>query len=330
MTFEAEATAPGEFRVVVVMPVYRDWESASALCKLLDHELARLPGVSMRVLMVDDRSPDGITGWKPFEAQSRIDLLALRLRSNVGHQRAICIGICYIHEHLACDCVLVMDADGEDKPEDAIRLIQMGKSNSGIYFAERRKRLERLTFRVGYKLFRTLHRMLTGISVRVGNFSILPYEALGVLTCMPELWNHYAGAVLKSKLRLNFIPMDRGSRLYGKSQMNLVSLVTHGIAGIATFYTAVATRILICNVIGLFVLLIVLSCLIGIRLFTDLAIPGWTTYAAGLTLVLATQLAAISFSLVFSLISSRTNVLFIPLKDYAVFVQSVDSMRSSN
>ena len=111
--------------------------------------------------------------------------------------------------------------------------------------------------------------------------------------------------------------------------MTVVSLVAHGIAGIATFHEIVATRILISNVIGLFFLLVALGAVIGIRLWTDRAIPGWATYATGLILVLFMQFLAVSFSLVFSLISNRSSTVFMPFRDYAVFVDAVHNMSSA-
>jgi glycosyltransferase involved in cell wall biosynthesis len=315
------------FRVIILMPVYRDWECASSVCRRLDEELSRLLQAEAHVLLVDDGSPDGTEGWTPFEVHAIARIDALRLRRNVGHQRAICVGICYIYEHMPCDAVLVMDADGEDRPDDAVRLVEMAMSNPGeVFFAERRKRFEGAVFQAGYTSFRILHRILTGVAVRVGNFSIVPSGALGRLTCMTELWSHYAGAVFKSRIRFECIPMDRGRRVQGRSQMDLVSLVIHGITGISTAHETVATRILVSNVIGVALLFVILVVVFGVRLLTDRAIPGWATYVVGLVLILLTQLLAVSFSLVFSLISNRINMTFVPVRDYPPFVDKLDNL----
>jgi hypothetical protein len=315
---------PIPFRVVVLMPVFQDWECAALVCAGLDKYLGQLSGVESRILPVDDGSPYGIESWPPLECRTIVQIDSLRLRRNLGHQRAICTGLCYIHDHVPCDAVLVMDADGEDRPEDAARLIETARSNpSRVIFAERRKRQEGLVFRFGYSLFRMVHRVLTGIPVRVGNFSIVPFAVLGRLASMPELWNHYAGAVYRSRTPFECVPADRGRRLGGQSHMDLASLVAHGIGGIATFQEMVATRILIFSAIGLFLLSAALLAIAGIRLLTNRAIPGWATYATGLVLVLAIQLAALSFSLVFTLISNRTNMPVVPSRDYSLFVDKV-------
>ena len=318
---------PDSFDVIILMPVYRDWQAAALLCRSLDRQLASTAGVRARILLVDDGSPDGIGDWPVTEcaAAERIDVL--RLRRNLGHQRAICMGLCYIQENLPCDAVVVMDADGEDRPEDAIRLIEVAmRGGVPVRFAERRKRQEGAIFRLGYTLFRIVHRILTGISVRVGNFSIVPFPVLRRLVSMPELWNHFAGAVYKSKVDFERIPMDRGKRLGGRSHMDVAALVAHGIAGIATFHEVVATRILITNVIGLVLLTALLGVIVAIRLVTSQAIPGWATYTTGFVLVLAIQLVGMSFSLVFTLISNRTNMVFVPARDYALFIDKVECL----
>lgn len=318
---------PIPFRVVVLMPVYQDWECAALLCKSLDKELGRLRAVDVQILLVDDGSPHGIDSWPFLECKTVVQISSLRLRTNVGHQRAICIGLCYIHDHVSCDAVLVMDADGEDRPDHAVRLIELARSHpDSVLFAERRKRQEHLAFRIGYDLFRIAHRLLTGIPVRVGNFSIIPFIILKRLTCMPELWNHFAGAVYRSRAPFECLPMDRGRRLSGQSHMDLASLVAHGLGGIGTFHAMAATRILISTAICLVLISGALFVVAGVRLMTNWAVAGWATYTMGLILLLAVQLAAGAFNLVFTLISNRSNMPFVPSRDYSVFVDKVDSL----
>ena len=309
------------FRVLVIAPVYRDWESASLLCRELDAQCAGIEGAEVSVLFADDGSPDGLSGWNPPALTSLRRVDALLLRRNVGHQRAIAVALCHVAETQECDAVLVMDADGEDRPEDAARLIRAAMAQpSRIVFAERRKRLESAGFQAGYHAYRLLHRVLTGIPVRMGNFSIVPASALTRLTSMSELWNHYVGAVFRSKLPFDRLPTNRGRRLRGTSRMDLIGLVHHGLAGIATFQDVVATRILLTTVAGSALVLVALLVVVGIRFGTDLAIPGWATFSAGLLIVLFAQLVAAAFSLVFVLITSRTAATFLPFRDCPAFV----------
>jgi len=306
------------------MPVFRDWESANILCKMLDQVLEASGRVDARILLVEDGSPEPIQPWESFSPRLVTSIEVLELRRNLGHQRAIAVGLCHVHDHIPCDGVVVMDSDGEDKPEDVVVLIErLIARPSCIVFAERRLRFGTVAFRVGYFLFRMLHRLLTGVPVRVGNFSAVPARSLHRLVWMSELWNHYAGAIFRSRLPYTAIPLNRGRRYHGRPQMDLVSLVAHGMSGIATFHDAAATRILIAIVAGNSIIVTAMLLVALVRLATDRAIPGWATFTGGLLLVLLVQLVAIAFSLLFSLVTTRTHTSVLPARDYALFVEKV-------
>jgi polyisoprenyl-phosphate glycosyltransferase len=320
-------SADEPLHLVITMPVFRDWDVAAVLCQQIDHQLGEIEWADVRILLVDDGSPEPLTGWTPFTLAhiSRIDVL--QLRRNMGHQRAIAMGLCLIQSEIECDAVLVMDADGDDRAEDVVRLMRQFREHPGaIIFASRHKRFESVVFRLGYWGYRLLHRMLTGIAVREGNFSIVPRAAVRRLVVMSELWNHYAGAIHKSKLPFVRIGVDRGRRLGGHSHMDLVALVVHGLSGISTFYDVVATRILIASVASVFVLVLALAAVVIIRLGTHLAIPGWATFTGGLGLLLVLQFVSMAFSLVFLMINTRQNTTVVPARDYRVFVDTVRRM----
>ena len=56
-------------------------------------------------------------------------------------------------------------------------------------------------------------------------------------------------------------------------------------------------------------------------LFTDRAIPGWATYETGTLAIILNQLIAIATSFTFFMLSNRTNLGFVPLRDYSLFVE---------
>jgi glycosyltransferase involved in cell wall biosynthesis len=306
------------------MPVYRDWASAADLCRSLDNLVTG--GPKIHVLLVDDASPEGMTGWLSFRPRSLAGITVLRLRANLGHQRAICVGLCHIYEQMPAQWVLVMDSDGEDRPEDGLQLIHLAQQRQRAVIAARRKRLEGPVFRAGYSAFRLVHQVFTGYAVRAGNFSVIPQSLLKRLVVMPELWNHYAGAVYRSKADFDLEPFDRGKRLHGRSHMNVPALVAHGLAGIATFQETIATRILIAAFFGAAVLFALLAVVIAIGLWTKMVIPGWAAYTTGLLVLICIQLVAISFNLVFVLISNRSRYTFVPIRDYAVFIDQFERL----
>ncbi len=307
------------------MPLRDDWLSASELIRRLDKTISLCP-CSVEVLLVDDGS---LQRYERDNFQSHFSVVrvirVLRLRRNLGHQRAIAIGLAFIQKNMSCDAVLVMDSDGEDTPEGVLDLLNAFSSNHGANatFAERTRRSESLVFRFFYQLYRVLHRELTGISVRVGNFSILPAEYLNTLVAMSELWNHYAAAVFRSKLSFTMIPIPRGTRIAGSSRMNFAALVSHGLSAISVFGDIVGVRLLIGSLAGSLLAALGIIVVVIVRIFTNRAIPGWATYATGVLAIIMIQFITIAASFTFFLLSSRTDLGFVPLRDYSLFVEEV-------
>jgi glycosyltransferase involved in cell wall biosynthesis len=306
------------------MPLRDDWASAAELVRRLDRAVSS-SSCELDILLVDDGSIQTCPS-ADFQCDFAVvqAIRILRLRRNLGHQRAIAIALAYIEQTTACHAVLVMDADGEDTPNGAFELIRsFSDGGRKAIFAERSRRLESIPFRIFYRLYKSVHRILTGISVRVGNFSILPSEYLSALVTMPELWNHYAAAVFRSQLPYTMIPIPRGRRIAGTSRMNFVALVTHGLSAISVFGDTLGVRLLIGCLIGSLLATFGIFSVVGIRLFTNMAVPGWATAATGLLAIIFVQFLTIASSFTFFILSGRTNLGFLPIRDYSLFVAEV-------
>lgn len=308
--------------IVILMPVYDDWSACGQVLGMLDETLAR-NSLTASVLIVDDGStrrwPASFAGG-PFQSLERVDVL--RLRRNVGHQRAIALGLSYVEANMTCDTVVVMDADGEDDPRDVPRLIERRRQEPGekIVFAERTRRSEGIVFCVGYLLFRALHWLLTGRGVRVGNFSAVPRERLAGLVVTPELWSHYAAAVFASRQPHCWTPTHRAKRVDGRSKMNFVALVTHGLTAISVFSDVIGVRMLLASTsLGVLAAAGIL-CVLAVKVLTPLAIPGWATFSAGLLLLVLLQSLVFAVLFSFVVLHGRNRAAFLPARDYEYFI----------
>ncbi|MFC1734787.1 glycosyltransferase [Candidatus Hydrogenedentota bacterium] len=310
------------FSLIIVMPVYNDLHTANALLKQIDQVLVNAPIVA-RVILLDDGSRQPIKADElegPFKSIAAVE--PLRMRRNLGHQRAIAVGLVHIYKELTCDAILVMDADGQDKPEDILRLVQRFQETAGekIIFAERTKRSENLTFRVFYQSYRLLHRVLTGIPVRVGNFSIIPFGCLSCLVVVSELWSHYAAAVFKVRLPHESIPMERNPRLSGESKMNFVALLAHGLRALSVFSETVAIRFLLffsflfLSVGGLAILMGIISAT------TSVTMAPWAIWFMGLLLATLMLIVMVAGGVVFFVMNNRSRQIFLPIRDCGYFI----------
>ena len=232
------------------------------------------------------------------------------------------MGLCYIAEKIKCDAVVIMDGDGQDLPSDAARLVERMKQLAGptAVFAERTRRSESLAFRFSYAVYKLLHLVSTGLGIQVGNFSVLPAAYLDRLAVEPMLWNHYAASAMRARVTIDRIPTQRGRRIQGQSRLNFVGLVVHGLSALACYGKIIGVRLIMVSGVFFALGLLGLAALIAIKLFTNLAVPGWTSIFLGLTLVVILQLATLVSNFTMQIISQRSAQPFLPARDYGWFV----------
>jgi len=270
---------------LIVTPVYEDIEAASQLF----HELANDFGSSVTVIAVDDGS---IHEPLPGKALSDAGLngVILSLKRNIGHQRAIAVGINFAAEHFPDRPLVVMDSDGEDRPQTiALLLAKLEQSaNADVVVATRKSRIESFRFQVFYGFYKRLFKIATGRAINFGNFMALSPNAVARLAVMQELWIHLAACVLISKLRIKPCPIDRGARYAGKSKMNFVGLALHGFKGLMVFAEDVFVRVgIFCA--GIAVISMLMMPIPLILKLTGHATPGWSSVLIAVFLLIFIQ-----------------------------------------
>jgi glycosyltransferase involved in cell wall biosynthesis len=313
---------------IILSCLYNDWASAEALFRTIDLEFSRREW-HWQLVLVDDGSHEVRPAdfLKSLTSFSTVEIIILR--RNVGHQRAIAIGLSTIFETKKPEAVVVMDADGEDRPEDIIPLVEANAaaSEQKIIFAERTRRSEGVLFRFLYQIYRTIHFTLTGYTIRFGNFSIIPPKLLKCLVVDPNLWLHFAATIVSGRIPHTAIPTHRGGRLHGKSKLNFTSLVIHGLAAISCYNEIVGVRLIFCSLGLSSIILILILGVLAVRIATPWAIPGWATSAVGIFSVILLQAFLMVLAFIAMAISSRKSHFFLPLQQYKVFVDEVARIR---
>jgi glycosyltransferase involved in cell wall biosynthesis len=310
-------------QVTILIPVFNDEQSLNRLLSELVLPFKEFTGSKFSVLVVDD----GSTESQSVSVPAFFSLQILHLQRNIGHQKAIAIGLAYINENITCNKVMVMDSDGEDRPEDAVALLRTSQTHTDkIIFAKRKSRQEGSGFRLFYRLYKIAFRILTGQKIDFGNFMVIPKQLLEKTVHYSEIWNHIAGGILKAGLPYESIVTHRGKRYAGKSKMNFTSLLIHGLGAIAVFIEVIASRLLIFSLLLIGISLLAILALIGIRTFTDLAIPGWTSTVVSAMLIVLLQSFLLSLFTIFLYLTSQSQRKFIPAlhyKDYASKVETI-------
>ncbi|RZU43354.1 glycosyltransferase [Edaphobacter modestus] len=309
-------------RLRLIVPVYNDWTSFNILLRELDEVAGTLP-VRMLISAIDDGStqyPEELSNVAQLRNLEAVEII--HLYSNVGHQRAIAIGLATVAEDDDFDAVLVMDADGEDSPQAIGRLLEMaGNRRDFCVVAQRRRRSENLTFRLSYVVYKCAFRLLTGRQIAFGNFSLFSRSYVRRLVRVSDLWNNLPAAVLRSRLPIQALPVDRARRYAGQSKMNLTSLVVHGFSSISVYAETIFVRLLFLTLVLASISGVSITIVLSLRLFFPrFATPGWATTVSFGMVILLVQVLSVTLSSILMLLNSRVQRLIVPLADYKCFV----------
>ena len=311
--------------IYCLIPVYNDWESLDILLTNLEKiQSDNFQEYKFSVIVVNDGSTEKLMS---IINKTGINLTFINLKINIGHQRAIAVGLQYIHNEISdYDYVVVMDSDGEDKPEHVISLLsksnEIGKDK--IIFAQRNKRQESLVFKIGYYFYKLLFRYFTGQKISFGNFSLIPKSLLGKVVHQNNIWNHYSGGIIQSKIPFDMLLIDRGKRYKGVSKMNFNSLILHGLSSIAVYFDQISIKILKLSLTGIVFCFLSVVYILVEKLFTNYAIPGW---ASSLTLIISgiiLQLFSVTLIVLLLQLSTRKNIIAPNTKIYLDFIENIE------
>lgn len=311
----------------ILIPVYNDYTSLFVLAGRIQEVLER--EALRAVLVIADDGSAELPPWpengRAWSRLSRIQQVVLK--RNVGHQSAIAIGLYHL-SLLSPECpVIVMDGDGEDDPAYIPDLFQKYRETRAIVFCRRARRSESVFFRLFYLLYKLIFHLATGRSISFGNFSLLPARHLPRLISYPELWWHFAATIIKAGMPYTSIATRRRKRIAGRPAMNLYSLITHAIKSMMVFGEIVIARFLFFSVLVILFSLAAIGAVIAIKLFTELAIPGWASYL--LTGFLNIMVLAVSISILnFFILSRHLHIQnSVITGEYARYIDRVDVIR---
>ena len=228
-------------KIIILIPVYNDWESLNKLLIKINENIEFFNEINFECLIVNDAStiqPPELNKPSNFES---VELL--NMRENRGHARCNAFGIRYVFQNKKFDYLILMDGDGEDRPEEIKSLLQKIKENPNLsVVAKRIKRSEGLFFQSLYQLHKLITFIFTGQNINFGNYSILTKNDVDKLHSKASLWSSFSGSVKKNIKSLQEINSIRGLRYFGPSQMSLLRLIIHSFSIIAVFKYSVFFR----------------------------------------------------------------------------------------
>ena len=228
-------------KIITLIPVFNDWKSLKKLIFEINENIKNIKNITFECIIVNDAStiPHGEIK-KPIFIKS---IKILNMIKNRGHARCNAFGIRYAVNNEKFDYLILMDGDGEDRPEEIKTLINEAlkyKKNSVV--AKRIKRSEGIFFKFSYVVHKLITLLFTGKKIYFGNYSCLTRKDVEKISNISSLWSSYSGTVKKNIKELKEINSIRGLRYFGPSKMSLINLVIHSFSIIAVFKLYVLFR----------------------------------------------------------------------------------------
>ena len=281
---EGVSVTSGDMNVIprmgIVVPCFNEEEvlpeTARCLTALLQAMMTdgRVAAGS-QVVFVDDGSRDRT--WEMIEGLASMDTRVggIKLSRNRGHQNALLAGL------YTCDAdvLLSVDADLQDDISVIPDMIQQYANGAQIVYGVRKDRSSDGLFkRASAQGFYRLMSALGAESVyNHADFRLLSRRAVEALKSFTEVNLFLRGMVPLIGFKSAIVYYTRGERFAGESKYPLRKMLGLALDAVTSFSVA-PLRVISC--IG--VLVFLLSAAMGlwtlwVKVFTDHAVPGWTS-----------------------------------------------------
>ncbi|MEX2111634.1 MAG: glycosyltransferase family 2 protein [Pirellulales bacterium] len=269
-----QRSAPRDITISVVLPVYNEQAILPELYRRVRDAVA-FTGARAEIIFVNDGSYDDTPGVLDQLAAECPQVRVLHLSRNFGHQPAVQAGLA----HAGGDVVLLMDSDMQDAPEALPRFLIEWLAGYDVVYAVRSHRQE---FWIKRFLFAIFHRLLAAISdtpipIDAGNFSLIDARVVREIVRLGERDRYLPGLRSWVGYRQKGVEVRRQARYDGKPRVSLRGLFRLAKTAIFSFSTFPLFLFSLIGYSALAVFLGLSGFSLFCKLFTSMAIPGWTS-----------------------------------------------------
>jgi len=267
-------------QLAIVVPCYNEQdvlpETSRRLLAVLERLMVEgLASRSSQLYFVDDGSRDQT--WSLIEELARADtrVHGIKLSRNCGHQNALIAGLFSAKG----DAIVSIDADLQDDVTLIGEMVKRYHEGSEIVYGVREDRSADSPFkRIPAELYYRLLRLM-GVEVvfNHADFRLMSRRAIEALREYREVNLFLRGIIPMLGFRTATVVYKRGERFAGRSKYPLRKMISLAAHGITSFSAAPLRLITALGVLVCLASFALVAWALWLRLFTDQAVPGWTS-----------------------------------------------------
>ncbi len=264
----------GPVLISVVLPVFNEQAVLEPLARSLAATIDAA-GAGRELIFVNDGSTDGsgvvLDQLAAVDAKVRV----LHFTRNFGHQAAVQAGLA----HCGGDVVVVMDSDMQDDPASILRFLEKWREGYDVVYAVRAGRkehvLKRALFFAFYRVLKLVVRF--PMPADAGNFGLVDRRVALEIARLLDRDRYYAGLRSWVGFRQIGVVVERGARYDARPRVSLFGLFRLAKSAIISFSSLPLTVFYLIGSLSLAVFAGLAVFTLYHKLFTGLAIPGWTS-----------------------------------------------------
>jgi glycosyltransferase involved in cell wall biosynthesis len=211
----AQVPVRDRIEVTVLMPAFNE---APNLVEVVPRTLRVLEsiGASHEIVVIDDGSHDGTHELMAELGAHHPELRLLRLRRNYGKSTALQAGF----DHARGETIVLMDADGQDQPEQIPRLLAALDGGLELATGRRTRRNDRFVKRHTSRLYNRVTASVTGVSGKDFNSGLkaMRRDVMTPLVLYGELHRYIPVLAEWAGFRVGEVEVEHAPRLHGTTK----------------------------------------------------------------------------------------------------------------
>lgn len=278
--------------ISIVVPCYNEEEVIGETIRRLNSFCSELTDLDYELVFIDDGSRDQTRVLLKEIAATNPNVRLLAFARNFGHQIAVSAGL----DAARGDAVVLIDADLQDPPELIHQMIASWRQGYDVVYGTRTERPGESAFKLSTA--RTFYRLLNKLSdvpipLDTGDFRLMSRKVMDVLRAMPERDRFVRGMVSWAGFKQVSLPYARAERFAGESKYPLRKMIRFASDGILSFSSKPLQLSIGVGMTAAALALLGILYAIGLRLFTDIWVEGWTALMIAVLFIGGVQLVCV-------------------------------------